>query len=158
MLGVHDALATTRPHEAGELSLALDQRLVAQVMPIDPQQIERIEHGFALTAQELVELAHTILVQAHDFAIENRTLHGQLRHNSPEGLEAEILQLAGDELALAVLEVGDSAEAVMLQFKDVVGMVERLLNEPEAHGPDARQHTSIVSLAFRLQPSGDAWF
>ena len=38
-------------------------------------------------------------------AIENRTLHGQLRQSSPKGLEAEGLEIAGDELALTALNV-----------------------------------------------------
>jgi hypothetical protein len=43
----------------------------------------------------------------------------------------------------------------MLQLEDVVGMIERFLNEPEAHRADARQHAPMLSLE-RLKESGAA--
>ena len=42
----------------------------------------------------------------------------------------------------------------MLQLEDIVGVVKRFLNEPEAHGPDARQHTLILSQGVETGDGG----
>ena len=42
-------------------------------------------------------------------------------------------EVSGDQTAVVLFDVRQSPEAVVLQFKEIVGMIERLLDEPETH-------------------------
>jgi hypothetical protein len=54
--------------------------------------------------------------------------------------------VARQNLAFAALNIRDRTEAVVLQFENIVGMIEGLLDQAEPHGANAREHTLILSL------------
>ena len=54
-------------------------------------------------------------------------------------------RFARDQFALAVLQIVDCAESIVPQFKEVIGIVERLFNEPEPHRVNAWKHDPIVT-------------
>jgi hypothetical protein len=54
-------------------------------------------------------------------------LHGQLPERFFQGPERlEVVGIAADEYQFFVFDVGDRTEAVVLQFEDVVGIVDGL--------------------------------
>jgi len=69
-------------------------------------------------------------VYTDNFPVEDSVLHGQLSQSSLERLESQVSLIAGNELALAVLEVDNGPETVMFQFENVVRMVKWLFEEP----------------------------
>ena len=50
----------------------------AQVVTVEPQQVESIEDGLALAGHQFVELADAITVETDNFAVENSVLTGSL--------------------------------------------------------------------------------
>lgn len=70
----------------------------------------------------------------------NRALHGELRQGFLQRPERKIPLVSGDDLALPVLQVRNGPEAIMLQFKNVIGIVEGLFNEAESHRVNAWKH------------------
>jgi len=104
-----------------------DQRQAAQVVAVQPQQVEGIEDGLALAGHHFVELADAVAIEADDFAVQDSVLDGQFIERLLQVIEGlEVIQVARDQLALAVFDVGDRAEAIVFQFEDVVGVVEWL--------------------------------
>lgn len=120
--------------------LALHQRALPQIFPIKPEEIERVQHRLALATQQIIEAADAVRIQAYNLTVDNGVLHRKLAESGSERREAEVIKVAGDQLALAVLYVRERAETVLLQLEDVVGIVERVLDEVQSHWSDARKH------------------
>jgi hypothetical protein len=55
-------------------------------------------------------------------------------------MKLEVIRIARHQSAHTIFDVGDGAEAVVFQSKDVVGIVEWLLDTLEAHWLDAGEH------------------
>jgi hypothetical protein len=53
-----------------------------------------------------------------------------------------------------ILYIGECAEAVVFQLKDVIGMVEWLRNLPEPHRVNAWEHKIILSKGAGARSSG----
>ena len=110
-----------------QATFPFDQSQAAQVVAVQPQQVKGIENGLALAGHQFVESADAIAIQADDFAVGDGVLDGQFIERLLQVIEGlEVFQVAGDQLAFAGLDVGDRAEAVVFQFENVVGIVERL--------------------------------
>ena len=54
--------------------------------------------------------------------------------------EFELIEVAGDEMAFAFLDVRDGAKTVVLHFENVVWAVEGLLGHTWAYWVDAGEH------------------
>jgi hypothetical protein len=102
----------------------------------------------------MVELAHAALIQTTNLPVDNGVLHGQFGESGLQRFEPEILQVALDQLAIAVLQVHHRAEAVVLQFEDVIGIVKGLFNQPEPHRANAWKHKIILSKGAGARSSG----
>jgi len=99
-----------------QATFPFDQRQAAQVVAVQPQQVKSIEDGLALAGHQFVELADAVAIEADDFAVQDSVLDGQFIERLLQVIEGlEVIQAAGDELALAGLDVGDRAEAVVLE-------------------------------------------
>ena len=113
MLGIDDLMAPAALDQFIQPLLAFDEWQTAQILTIEPQQIESIEDRLALAGHQFVKLADDVLVETDDFAVEDGVLHGQLTERLPQSLERfEAIQVARDQLAFAGLDVGKCAEAV----------------------------------------------
>jgi hypothetical protein len=102
-----------------------------------PNQVESVKNGFAFATEQIVETTYAPRVETNDFAIQDRALHRQTSKGLCERLEAQKFLLAGNEFALTVLEVRNRTESIVLEFKDVIGMVERLFHQSEPHRVNA---------------------
>jgi hypothetical protein len=91
-------------------------------------------------------LADAITIETYNFAVENGILDGQLIERFPKEIEGfEVVQATADEPARAVLDVGNCTETIMLQFENVVGIVERFRDAGEAHWLDLGKHLYFFS-------------
>jgi hypothetical protein len=57
-----------------ELMLSLNEWQRAQILTIEPQDIENIEDRFATSGKQFVELADAFAINTDDFSIKNRAL------------------------------------------------------------------------------------
>jgi hypothetical protein len=111
--------------QSAQLFLALYQGELSQVVIIQVEQIKRVK-GWAPTAEKkFVEDAPAFRIQAHQFAVDHRVLHLQLREIVAEVLKTFVrVPLARDQFAIAIPDVRECAEAVVFQFKEEVWVVE----------------------------------
>jgi len=131
---------------AASRSFRKNQRHSAQVLAVQPEQVERVQDRLRFAAEKLVELADAIPIDANDLTVNDGVLDGQSRQRFLQRCEPEMLQVAGNEFALTAFDVHQRSKAVVLQFEDVIGIVERFLHEAEPHGVDAWKHTQILML------------
>jgi hypothetical protein len=63
--------------------------------------------------------------------------------------EPQALEIARHQTTLSGVDISQSPEAVMLQFIDVIRVVERLFNEPKAHRADSwKTHSPVYHSRF----------
>jgi hypothetical protein len=86
----------------------------------------------------MVETANAIAIYADDLAIDDCILHLEARQVFPQGFESKLVGVARQNLAFAVLYVHHCPEAIVLQFENVVGMIEGLSDQAEPHRANAR--------------------
>ena len=105
----------------------LDQRQCPQVLAIQKQQIEGEEHTLAPAKQRVIEHRPARIIDTGKLAINNRILHTQVFGYPLYKVFkiAERVAVAGDEFALAILDIGKRPEAIDLQLEDVIVGVER---------------------------------
>jgi len=127
------------PDKSREALLSLDKGRQPQVLAIKPQKVEGAKDWLDFPAEQLVELADTLTIEAHNLAVENCSFGRQLGERFFQRLKPEVPLIARDDFAFANLQVNDCAE-VMLQLENVVGIVERLPHQAEPHGVNAREH------------------
>ena len=84
----------------------------------------------ASSAQQPVELADPFLIETNYLAVDDRVLHWQLAESGPQRLEPQAPEIARHQTTLAVVDISQGPEPVVLQLEDVVWVVERLFNEP----------------------------
>ena len=75
-------------------------------------------------------MADAPVIEAHNLCVNSCIKHGQLRERVLQCLETKILEVARDETASTVLDVGNDAEAVVLQSENVIRVVKSLFDEP----------------------------
>jgi hypothetical protein len=60
-----------------QATFPFDQRQLAQVVAVQPQQVEGIEDGLALARHQFVESADTMFIETDNFAVQDSVLDGQ---------------------------------------------------------------------------------
>src|SRR5215469_4826313 len=149
---LHDVLRIKQPwtlrgpDESRESLLSLDKGHPPQILAIEPQKVERVKDRLPFPAEQLVELAHTLRIDANNLAVNDGVLHGQLGERPLEYLKSKVPLIARNQLALAVLEIRDRPKTVVLQLENVVRMVKGLPHQTEPHGVNAWEHDSSLSL------------
>ena len=133
-------------HDPSQRSLAFDERQLAEIAAILPQDVEGAEVRCTAPEQELVKLRVAVLVQAGDFAIKyDGTAFYLFATTIGELLEAgEGVAIPRDQAHRAVLRVSQSAEAVMLDLEQPVGMGKGLRSPHQWQGLEGRYcHISV---------------
>src|SRR5215469_425308 len=74
--------------ESGESFLSFDKGPLPQILAIEPQGVECVQHRLPFPAEQLVELAHALRIEANDFAVNDGVLHGQLGQRPLECLKS----------------------------------------------------------------------
>jgi hypothetical protein len=134
-----------RFHATGNSSSACAIVGVAKrVLAIKPQKVEGVKDWLPFPAEQLIELADPLTIEAHNFAIENCVLHRQLDQRFFQRLKSQVALIARDDLAFSSLQVDNGHETVVFQLENVIGMVEGLPHQAEPHGVDAREHHSSL--------------
>ena len=101
---------------------------------IEPQQVESVERWRTAARKQLIKLTDAVGIEADDFTVENCILYRQFVERFLQRLEGlEVVQVPRDQFAFAIVDVGERPEAVVLQFKNVIGIVEGLRYQPEPH-------------------------
>ncbi len=145
VLGVNDLLESAPLDEFVKTLLPLNERQRPQILTIKPQQIEGVEEGLTPAREQHIELTDAVRIEAHDLAIENCIPDRELVERLLQRVERfELIAVAGDQLALVAFDVSQCSEPVVLEFEDVVRVVERLRNAGQAHGLDAGEHILIL--------------
>jgi len=116
---LHDVLRIKQPwtlrgpDESRESLLSFDKGHLPQVLAIKPQKVERVKDWLPFPAEQLVELAHTLRIDANNLAVKNGVLDGQLGERPFECLKSQVELIARNQLALAVLQVRDRPETIV---------------------------------------------
>ena len=111
-----------------ETSLAIDEGQRAQIVAIQPEQIERDEtHGMA-PPQHLEKDRTASVVGADDLAIEHSVMDAQpLRQRGRERVEMfEAIAVARNETRTFAVDFEQRAKAVVFQIEEPIGIVEGL--------------------------------
>jgi len=147
VLRIKQAWALCGPDESRESLLSLDKGHPPQILAIKPQKVERIKDWLPFPAEQLVELAHALRIDANNLAVNHGVLDGQLGERPLECLKSKVPLIARNQLRLAV-QVRDRPKTVVFQLENVIGMIERLPLQTEPHGVNAWEHDSSLSLRF----------
>ena len=81
---LHDVLCVKQPwtlrglDERRESLLSLDKGHLPQVLAIKPQKVERAKDWLPFPAEQLVELAHALRIDANDLAVKDGVLDWQV--------------------------------------------------------------------------------
>src|SRR5690606_25207658 len=103
-----------------------DERLVAEVLAIERQDVEGDEDGFNATAQQIVELRSAFGVETNDLTIEDGLGSDHARERLRQRCKAAIhIAIAREQPALPRCDLSDSPEAVIFQFEDPVRGIKR---------------------------------
>jgi hypothetical protein len=143
MLSIDDGVAIIPLNEVPQTVFALNEREMTQVFSIEPEQVECIEHRSALSGEQFVELAYAMFIETYDFTVQDGILNEQFGERFLEKCEQlESVAVTADEFAFVVFDVSQRPEAVVLQFEDVIRVIERL-HDSQAHRLDAREHSPV---------------
>lgn len=96
-------------------------------------------------------------IEVHDLAVEHDIAFkrgGEIRAKRREALANVVA--ARDQLGAAVLDARDRAEAVVLQLEDLIGIVERIAADGEAHLSAGKLHGLCFQDSGRGPPAGPA--
>src|SRR5215469_14092003 len=92
---LHDVLRVKQPwtlrgpFESRESLLSLDRGHLPQVLAIKPQKVERVKDWLPFPAEQLVELAHTLRIDANNLAVNDGVLDVQLGERPLECLRSQ---------------------------------------------------------------------
>jgi len=108
-----------------------------------------------VTSEELGELWPAAVVVCDHLAIENGVV--KVEQSGKRGAElvkaVEVVAVARDQAAAAMLEIGEGAEAIVLEVEEPVGIVERLLRRVGMIGCTLWQcHSKALFSRFRASP------
>ena len=117
---------------------ALYQRKLSQITTVEVQQIEGVENWGAATEEKFIEDAPAFRVQADQFAVDHRILYFQLGEIFPQALETFVrVSLPRDEFAVAIPDMRQCAEAIVLQLEKEIRVVKWSSDEAELRGVEA---------------------
>src|SRR5215831_6774404 len=97
---LHDVLRIKQPwtlrgpDESRESLLSLDKGPLPQVLAIKPQKVERVKDWLPFSAEQLVELAHALRIDANNLAVKDGVLDGQLGQRPPECPKSQVPLIA----------------------------------------------------------------
>ena len=74
-------MRVVRWNQSAEPSVALQKRLAAQVLSVEPDQIESVIARLATAGHEVIVVRASLLIQHHDIAIQDRPLPFQTAQN-----------------------------------------------------------------------------
>jgi hypothetical protein len=138
MLSIDNFFAIALLNQIPQTMFSFNEREAAEVFVVKPQQVEGVEDRLAPPREQFIELADSSRIEAHDFTIENRVLHGQIVERFFQRVKRlEAIQVSGNEFAFASVDVREHSEAVVFQFKDIIGIVKGLRYQPEPHRVNA---------------------
>src|ERR1043166_4478186 len=142
--------------EPFQLLLAPDKRQGPQIVTVERQAIERVKYRFAPMPQEFVKLRPAGGVEHHNLSVE----HGfriKLPQRGTQRSERLVhVPAARDELAMAGSDVGQGAEAVVLQLCCGVARYVALSTRRQSteHSAFRQRHIIAVLLAL-LEPHSE---
>jgi hypothetical protein len=102
--------------QAAQPAFALHERQLAEILAIQPQDVEGVEVWFAPAVKQLAENRAAVRPYAHELAIQDRVFHLQaLGDGRAQRLEGFVgVLLAADQTALTSIHVRQRAEPVQL--------------------------------------------
>jgi hypothetical protein len=111
------ALAPDKPLQH---RLSFNQRKRAQVLAVQVQQVKRDEDTLPLSENQISKGRSAGFIEAGNLAVENGAFDAKMFGNPSSQLREspEHISVSRDEFALTGLDVGESAEAIHLQFVD----------------------------------------
>src|SRR5262249_18062350 len=111
------------------------ERELANVFPVNRDDVERNEREGASPPHEIDEDRAAVAVELYDLAIENRVVGVHLeRHDRGEvGETLKAVSLPRDERGSTAAHVGERAPAVPFQLKQPIAMVEGITPAHERH-------------------------
>src|SRR5262249_36777002 len=98
----------------------------AEILPIEPQQIKRIEEWLRAVKHQRFELGPAVLIKTHNLAIKNRFIADEMICNRAAQLAEGFVFVtaAGYETALSTFDVSQRTEPIEFDFVQPVRMVE----------------------------------
>jgi hypothetical protein len=112
VLRVDDARTVAFLNQFIQPMLAIDEWQAPQIFTVEPQQVEKHGRWFATPRHEFIESTDALCIEADDFAVDNSVLYQHLPERFLQGREPlELIQVAGDNLALGGADVGERREA-----------------------------------------------
>ena len=89
----------------------------------------------------MIELADAVRINTDDLTIKNSVVHWQFSKSNTQTERVEMILIAGHQFAFAIIYISDCAETVVLEFEDVIRVVEWLGDTLEPHWLDAGEHS-----------------
>src|SRR5687768_12846302 len=122
MVEVAEAPLVATRDKAAQRPLAAAERLATEVLTVQFEEIEGVEHWPLAPEQQRVEVAGAIRPKAHDLAVEHGVAgpHGVGEFPFEIGPLLENVAAAGHEAALVPVHDGQGPEAVVLQLEHPV--------------------------------------
>jgi hypothetical protein len=137
VIEVDEAGLDTR-HDPPQVALAIEQRAIAEIVPIDAQGVEGDEVRPIAAEEQIVEPAAAVGRQADDLTIKHRVVCANAMRDFLRE-QAEFRQheaAARHELEDVAADVRERAESIVFSSKEPIGMVERLRDGNERHRPE----------------------
>jgi hypothetical protein len=118
-----------------QLFLSLDQWKLPQIATVEVQQIEGVENWGATTEQQFVKDTPAFRVQANKFAVDHRVLYFQLGEIVTQVLKTLVrIPFARDQFAVAIPDVRQRSESIVLEFEEEVWVVEWSADKAQLDG------------------------
>ena len=127
-----------RRHQPAEDAFPFQQRQRPQVPAIELHAVEGVKVRLCPTVQELIEDCPAIGPPADDLAIQD-DIAGPHLATEPGAQPSEAFEsiaVAGDELALAIFDIGQRPEAVVFDLEDSLRVIEGFGQPPQRHRLD----------------------
>ena len=130
--------------QATQAVLPIRERQIAQVLAVAEKQIKGVVARLTSAKEQVSELRIAGLVQANDLSIQNSILGvALLRKSKIESRERlKLIPVAGDQPAMAILEVCQSAKTIPLELIDPVRMGKWPGRTADWHRLKIQQHLS----------------
>ena len=132
-----DDRARLRWNESFQQALAFDEGLVANIPAVEPQQIKGAEVLRLSSAKQIEKTRLSITAEADNLAVENRVAAFQSICNRGSESRERFINVAVSRDhpgTAAVIDISQSTEPVVLQFKDELRIIEGVRQGRETEG------------------------
>ena len=140
---------TVLTDERREQLLAAPQRLVAQVVAVEVEQVEHVVQqvplaGLLIALQEL-EARLALVIHGHDLAVEHRVV-AEIRERLGHGGKLLVVREQPSRVGshLAAFDLRDGTIAVPLDLEEPAGPIEGLVHGRSEHGLDVVRHRAMT--------------